>query len=133
MLCSNRKSISLAAAVLLVIGLDLGCGEGKPSVDTSTEEASVKGIIKFKGKPVTKGEIAFDPSNYQRKSEAARRAKIGPDGSYTVKTLVGDNRVSFSIAEMARDPALQDYMIPFIVKTGENTFDVDLPPVPSNP
>ena len=132
MLRSTRGIISLATSALLVIGSGCG-GDGKPSVDTSTEEATVKGIVKFKGAPVTKGEIAFDPSNYQRKTEAARRVKIGPDGSYTVKTLVGDNQVSFTIAEMARDPRLQDLSIPYDVKSGENSFNIDLPPAPSSP
>lgn len=132
MMCSTRRIINLSAFALLTIGS--GCdGGGKPSVDSSMEEATVKGVVKFKGELVTKGEIAFDPSNYQRKMEAARRVKIGPDGSYTLKTLVGDNRVSFAIPAMARDPQLQDLMIPYIVKRGENSFNIELPPSSSKP
>jgi hypothetical protein len=32
-----------------------GCGEGKPRVDTSTTEATVKGIVKIRGKPARGG------------------------------------------------------------------------------
>lgn len=121
----------LVASGVLAIGL--GCGGGTPAVDTSTEEATVKGVVTFKGKAVSKGEIAFDPSNVKRKMEAARRAPIGPDGSYSLKTLVGENKVSFSIPETARDPKLQDLLIPKNVASGENTFNFELPPPPSAP
>lgn len=132
MIRSSRRVRRLAVIASLALGAGCG-GGGKPSVDTSMEEATVKGTVKFKGAPVTKGEIAFDPSNYQRKSETARRTKIGSDGSYTVKTLVGDNQVSFTIAEMARDPKLQDFMMHYDVKSGENNFDIALPPASSSP
>src|SRR5262249_35546580 len=69
-----------------------GGGGGPPPADTTTAEANVHGTITFKGKPVTKGEVAFDPSNYLRKNEASRRVEIGKDGSYSVKTLAGVNR-----------------------------------------
>ena len=82
---------------------------------------------------MTRGEIAFDPSNYQRKNETARRVPIGKDGSYTVKTLVGANRVSFAVPEMARDPQLQDLSLQYEVKEGENTYDIELPPPPPGP
>lgn len=127
-----RRAAALAATGLLVLGL--GCGDDKPSVDTSTTEATVKGTVKFKGKLVTKGEIAFDPSNYQRKNEAARRVPIGKDGSYTVKTLVGANRVSFAVPVMARDPQLQDLSLQYDVQSGDdNTYHIELPPPPSGP
>lgn len=121
-----RSFAVLAAAGLFVVGP--GCNEGKPSVDTSTTEATVKGTITFKGKPVTKGEVAFDPSNYQRKNEAARRVPIGADGGYSVKTLVGSNKVSFSIPEMTHDPKLQDLSLSYEVPSGESTCNIELPP-----
>ncbi|MGE3821983.1 MAG: hypothetical protein AB7I30_21425 [Isosphaeraceae bacterium] len=127
----SRPFAAGAAVAFLTIATALfpGCaGEDKPPVDTSSEEATVKGTVTFNGKPVAKGEVAFDPSNYLRKSEAARRAPIGPDGTYSVKTLVGANRVSFSIPEMARDPGLQDLSLEYDVKSGENAYDIVLPP-----
>lgn len=126
-----RRTVAGAAVAFFTMAMAIspGCaGEGKPSVDTSNEEATVKGTVTFKGKAVSKGEVAFDPSNYLRKSEAARRVPIGPDGTYSVKTLVGVNRVSFSIPEMARDPKLQDLSLEFDVKSGENPYDITLPP-----
>ena len=126
-----RAIMVLAASGLVAIGS--GCEGGKPAVDSSTEEATVKGVVTFKGKAVTKGEIAFDPSNYQRKMAAASRAPIGADGRYSIKTLVGENKVSFAIPETARDPKLQDLMLPRVIKSGENTLDFELPPPPSNP
>ncbi len=127
-----RRATALAATGLLVLGL--GCGEGKPSVETSTTEATVKGTVKLRGKLVTRGEISFDPSNYQRKNETARRVPIGKDGSYTVKTLVGANRVSFAVPAMARDPLLQDLSLQYDVQAGDNnTYHIELPPPPPGP
>ncbi len=126
-----RRAAAVAATGMLILGM--GCGDDKPAVDTSTTEATVKGTVKLKGKLLTRGEIAFDPSNYQRKNETARRVPIGKDGSYSVKTLVGANRVSFSVPEMARDPKLQDLSLQYDVQPGENTYDIELPPAPPAP
>src|SRR4051794_33165492 len=95
----------LATTGLLVI--IWGCGDAKPSVNSSMTEATVKGTITIRGKPANGGTISFDPSNYKRKSEPARTASIGKDGSYTIKTLVGLNQVTFSGSEFARERALQ--------------------------
>lgn len=69
----------MAAAGLLSVVL--GCGDDKPPVDTSSEEATVKGKVTLRGKPVVKGNIRFDPSNYLRRDATARSAPIQPDGS----------------------------------------------------
>src|SRR4051794_1620116 len=53
----------LTSATVWVV---LGCG-GKPSVDSSNTEATVKGVVTINGAPATGGEISFDPTNYQRK------------------------------------------------------------------
>lgn len=117
----------MAAAGLLSVVL--GCGDDKPPVDTSSEEATVKGKVTLRGKPVVKGNIRFDPSNYLRRDATARSAPIQPDGSYEVKTLVGLNRVSFLVPEITRDPALQDVALECEVKAGDNSFNAVLPPV----
>jgi hypothetical protein len=119
---------------LLTACLALGCtGGGTPSVDTTTAEASVHGTITFKGKPVTKGEVAFDPSNYLRKNETSRRVEIGKDGNYSVKTLAGANRITFRIPEMMHDAKLQDLALEYEAKPGDNTYNMDLPPAPAAP
>jgi hypothetical protein len=116
----------LAAATRVILGW--GCGDGTPAVDTATTEATVKGIVAIRGKPVTQGTISFDPSNVKRKFEPVRSAPIGKDGSYTVKTLVGGNQVTFSGPAFDKDRQLQDVLLPFDVQAGENTFNVELPP-----
>ncbi len=86
-----------AAAVLLaafLISPLAGCGSGAPSVSSSTEEVTVKGTVTIGGKPATSGEVIFDPSNVNRKFAASRTAAIGADGSYTVTTLYGENKIS---------------------------------------
>src|SRR3954447_16518196 len=87
-----RGLAGLASAGLVIVVS--GCGDGRPSVDTSTTEATVKGTVSIRGKPATGGQVSFDPSNVARKSETARKVPIGKDGSYEVKTLVGLNQVT---------------------------------------
>lgn len=126
----NRHRHALArAAIAAVLFVAAGCaGESPPSVSTSTEEATVKGTVKYRGKPVTKGEIRFDPSNIRRNQAGPVSAPIGKDGSYTVKTLVGTNVVSFNIPALAKAaPKLVYTTFNYDVPAGESTYDVDLP------
>ena len=66
----TRFCVSLALASTLLITM-WGCGDERGSVDTTTAEAKVSGTVRVRGKPMNGGEIAFDPSNYQRKDEKA--------------------------------------------------------------
>jgi len=120
-----RRASGLAMAGLLAASL--GCGGGKPSVDTTNEEATVKGTVTLKGKPLAKGEIRFDASNYLRKNVTAKSAELQPDGSYQITTLVGANRITFLSPMLNKDPALQESTVEFDVKSGENTLDIALP------
>jgi len=104
-----------------------GCGD-KPSVDTTTAEGKVSGTVRVRGKPMTGGEISFDPSNYQRKDEKPRRATIGPDGTYSVTTLQGRNTARISGPMVKKEPQLAYGIHTIEVKSGDNTFDIDLPP-----
>jgi len=110
-------------ALLYLAGL--GC-ESRPSVDTSTTEATVKGTVTIKGKPATKGNVVFDPSNYKRKDEQPRLSKIGPDGTYEIKTLVGPNTVKVDSPEAAKAAGLYE-TYNYDVPSGTSTFDVVIP------
>jgi hypothetical protein len=113
----------LVAAVLLLAAV--GCGDGKPSIDTSLTEATVKGLVTIKGTPATGGEIRFNPSNSGR-VVAARSARIGPDGAYTIKTYTGDNVVTFDgeVASKNRGVGLiREYAK---VASGEQEVNFDL-------
>jgi len=125
-----RRLTGLAATTLLALGW--GCGGG-PAVETSTTEATVKGTVTIKGKPATEGSVTFDPSNINRKSESPRSAPIGKDGTYSVKTLVGLNQVTFSIPAIAKDAQLQDARLEYVAEPGEHTFDIVLPPSGTSP
>src|SRR6516164_2652145 len=95
----------LVPSALMVIGW--GC-DGRPAVSSSTTEATVKGTVTIKGKPATKGTVEFDPANYQRKDVQARSAPINPDGTYTIKTLVGGNTVRVRGPEAEKAGALYE-------------------------
>ena len=88
---SQWAVLLIAASTILPA---LGCETGTPSVSDSTEEVTVRGTVTIEGKPATSGEVVFDPSNVHRKFAGASSAPIGPDGSYTLKTLAGENKIS---------------------------------------
>ena len=108
----------VAAAALFLM---LGC-EDKPSVSTTTEEATVHGKVTYKGKPLTKGQVSFDPANYQRKNVTARQADISADGTYTVKTLQGENAIHVLSPEIKGREGYEQLSLD--VKSGDNTFDI---------
>jgi hypothetical protein len=116
------QGLGLLATTLFFIGW--GCSD-VPPVDTSTEEATVHGIITIKGKPVTSGRVVFDPANIKRNTEP-RKADIGKDGSYSIKTMVGENIVKLESKEVMK-ANLETQFISTKVASGDNTFDIKLP------
>lgn len=121
------KSIGCTEAMVSFLCLLIlsGCGDGKPSVDASLTEASVTGLVSVKGKPVTGGTIRFNPSNSGR-IVPHRSAEIGPDGSYSIKTYTGMNRVSFEGAVATQNKGVGLLKNFADVKSGENKIDFDL-------
>jgi hypothetical protein len=118
-------SLASLAAVALVVA---GCGEDKPSVESSAQEGTVTGTVKIRGKPMKGGEITFDPTNYQRKDAKQRTGKIGDDGTYSVSTLVGHNAVRVLGPAITKEPSLGYAAQTLEVTAGSNTLDIDLPP-----
>jgi hypothetical protein len=125
MILITKRLGCLAAAGLLAIGP--GCGGGRPSVDTSTAEATVSGTVTVDGKPASGCTISFDPSNVERKDATASTAEIGEDGSYSVTTLVGQNLVSFSGPLVSKYPDIVNGAFMHDLTAGPNTIDFALP------
>jgi hypothetical protein len=111
-----------------------GCDpySGVPPVSSSSEEATVKGTVRIQGKAVTNGIVTFRTANVRRPSSPNREAQISKDGTYTVKTLVGDNYVQVSCKELAMPKNRQfiDVEQTITVNSGEQTIDIDIPPKP---
>ncbi len=123
--CPHSHNIRTALLALVAASLLQGCGEGTPWVDTSLTEASVSGTVSVKGTPATGGKILFNPSNAGR-IVPTRTADIGPDGTYTIKTLTGDNRVTFEGEVASKNVGvglLKEYAK---VESRENHVDFDL-------
>lgn len=106
------------AGILL---LAAGCSS-EPTLDTAKTEAVVKGVVKLNGKPATEGEIIFDPANYQRNVPKVT-APIGKDGTYEIKTLVGDNMVTLGGVLPKKYGILQYRKFIFTAAPGDNTYD----------
>ncbi len=123
---SARKWLALLLGFTVSFPM-VGCGE-KPSVDTTSAEGNVSGTVRVRGKPMTGGEITFDPSNYERADAKPRKATIGSDGKYSVTTLQGRNIARIFGPTNKKEPQLGYGIHAIEVKSGDNSFDIDLPP-----
>ena len=84
----DRRAATLAA-LLLATASAPGCGAPEAAARLSTT-VPVWGKVTYKGKPLTRGTIAFEP-------DAGREAhgEIGPDGGFTLTTFAkGDGAVA---------------------------------------
>jgi len=77
MQASPLKSITLAA---LLLGACSGCGGGSGSLPALIP---VKGKVTYKGQPLTKGNVRFEPDGYGRMATGAIQA----DGTFVLTTL----------------------------------------------
>ncbi len=116
--------IATLAALLALSGCE---STSAPSVSSSSTEVTVHGKVTYKGQPVTEGEIVFDPANIQRKDAKMVSAPIGQDGTYTIKTLQGENTISFRLPNLSKQDfqaatASSNYNAP----AGDSTKDIEL-------
>jgi hypothetical protein len=126
-----RQSVSAGlAAVALLLGCG-GCGSpGVPSVSSSRVETTIKGVVRVRGKPVNNGTVTFNAANVRRPHVGLRQVSINKDGTYTVKTLVGENYVQVSCKELSRSQnrMFGENELMFMAEERENTFDIDIAP-----
>jgi hypothetical protein len=126
----KRRLVAAGLALALgTTGLAGGCSEA-PRVSGSMEEATVQGMVRVRGKPVTNGRVTFRSSNINRPTAQTKEAEIGADGRYSITTLVGENFVEVTCKELfaaKNRPMIEnEQMVQF--HSGQNTFNIDLPP-----
>jgi hypothetical protein len=127
MLVPGRPHAASALGLALLLGMTAGgCSSGAPYAESSLAEATVSGRITLAGKPVTKGQVIFDPANVNRKTVTARTADIRSDGTYEVKTLIGANRVTVAIPQPPTKTGHPYVQQIFDVKSGQNTLEIPL-------
>ena len=120
----------LMAACAVAVFLGGGCGgeTSATSAASSSEEAVVHGTVKVQGKLVRSGTVSFEPSQGDRSSAMPRTAPIGKDGTYSLKTLVGTNRVYVSAPAFPNEPNAQRLSLECDVRSENNTFNIEFPP-----
>jgi hypothetical protein len=123
-----RRHVHFRGAALLALLAAAGCSGGAPRVSGSTEEATVHGTVRVRGKPVTNGRMYFKVSNVNRPTAANREAAIGADGSYAVKTLVGQNSVEVECKELLapQNRVYKESERGVFVNSGDNAIDIDI-------
>src|SRR5271157_2379715 len=116
------KLVALAA---LLVGPYWGCGS---SGGTPVTLIPVKGKVTYKGQPVTKGVIQFEPDGYGRPATG----QLQSDGTFELTTLksgdgvvAGEHRISIVELDksLAKDRALKKYGSP---NTSRLTAEVSL-------
>lgn len=125
---SLYKSVALLLAAAAVSAVP-GC-EGGPSVDSassSTTEADVSGKVTLGGKTAESGELVFDPTNIARKTAPTAKAAIGKNGSYSTKTLIGENVIYYRGGPTEKNQARTMFRKNVVINSGANTIDVDVP------
>ncbi len=118
----------LSAWLLFVFA---GCGPaGVPSISTSLEETTIKGTVRVRGKPVDNGSVESNVANVGRTNVTLRRAPINKDGTYVLKTLVGNNSIHVSCRELltAKNRMFNENQFSLLAGSEENTFDIEIPP-----
>jgi hypothetical protein len=82
----------LRTGCLLLLGGLLGCLGCQRVVVYIPQTQEVRGVVSYKdGRPLTGGVVEF---RYLRDPSIRAVGKIEPDGSFTLETLAGDQRVS---------------------------------------
>ena len=120
------QGLATLVVAAVVLGAASGCDDGMPSVATSNEEVTVKGIVRVKGQPLDDGEITFDPTNIKRKDAGLRTAKVKA-GGYEIKSLVGGNSITVRSKQIDKDMGLSSNSKYAEPTSGENQLDVDVP------
>ena len=121
-----RKTVSGLALTAALAAWGCSGGGSAPSVSSSTEETSVKGTVTINGKPATGGEVMFDPSNISRKTVLPHKMPISETGTYSGKSLVGENAVMVHGPEIGTGTLSMNRKT-VDLKSGENTVDITLP------
>jgi hypothetical protein len=107
----RRDLPKLVALAALLVGSCWGCGS---SVGTPAPLIAVKGKVTYKGLPVTKGVVEFEPEGYGRPA----KGQLQSDGTFELTTfkpgdgvVAGAHRISISEFDksLANDRALQKY------------------------
>jgi hypothetical protein len=126
----KRRLVATALALAVGnAGLVGGCSDA-PRVSGSLEEATVQGMVRVRGKPVTNGRVTFRSSNINRPTAPTKEAEITKDGHYSITTLVGENFVEVTCKELfeAKNRPMIENEQMVKIQSGENTLNIDLPP-----
>jgi hypothetical protein len=109
---SPARTIAVAA---LLASVCWGCGPAGSG--RGPDLIPVKGKVTYKGKPLTKGTVTFEPDGFGRPA----RGELQADGSFVLATLkdgdgvvAGEHRVTITGVDksLARDRALTKYASP---------------------
>jgi hypothetical protein len=124
---TNMRSIPERLIATALAGFLLICCGGCGTNGASTPDLiPVRGKVTYKGQPVTKGTIRFEPDGYGRMATGQLQA----DGTFELTTLkagdgvvAGEHRVSIDGFDkaLAKDRALKKYASP---NTSKLTADV---------
>jgi hypothetical protein len=116
-----RSILTLACGVAYC-----GCGDAEQQCGKLPELIPAKGTVTFKGKPLTKGTVQFEPDGYGRPATG----HIQPDGTFVLTTLKdGDGVVAghHKVAVSGTGPTPAKEAIPKkYTQVGTSKLEVDV-------
>jgi hypothetical protein len=115
------KPVSITLSALLLVSC-WGCGAGS---GTLAPLISVKGKVTYKGQPLTKGTIRFEPDGYGRMATGA----IQSDGTFVLSTLQKDDGVvagTHKVYITDTGPAKKDSIPKKYTQPGSSTLSAEV-------
>ncbi len=100
----GRSRWCLVASLCLACLIPMACGPSGPKL------VKVRGRVTYQGKPVTKGTVAFQSTQPDRRNATGQ---IDPDGYYTLQTEApgdGAEAGAYYVAIFSRDDVVLDYI-----------------------
>jgi hypothetical protein len=125
----TRQRVRLVVVLFALALLGLGCGRDAPAAPATFRAG---GQVKYKdGRPVSGGTIEFRSLD---NPSVTTIGAIGPDGKFTLHTLVGSQKVPgaqegkhlVTVIPQAMTKKVKPVILPEIyeVKRGENVFEI---------
>jgi hypothetical protein len=127
---NRRVAIACTVAILLVSAVGCGSNPAASGLGSSMEEAMVHGTVRVNGKPVNNGMVRFRTAPGNQPNPETRTGDIRPNGSYSVKAVIGENYVEVTCKELntkQNRKSVENKQL-IMVKSGDNAVDIEIPP-----
>jgi len=118
-----RRFFGLLFLGIWIVGGGCGSSSGPGAPGT---EGELSGTVTMQGKPVTFGEVFFEPTGGPAGDTAPRTAMTGADGLYKILLIPGQYRATVRKSQGQKPPSALGEPKPLDVESGPKKFDIAL-------